>query len=155
MKLETVDFKGLDKLDDSVTYKYSFKVKNEIAEIGNLNTFQLVYPDIVATLDNFSADKRVFPIEYWNYETADAYETKVNITAPKGKTFVELPLGESLSFKDMKFSIQYTLVAPDKLVITRKFSDGRDQQIAAEDYEVFKAFFEKIVKAEQKYIAYK
>ncbi len=153
--LENVAFHGLDKLDDSVTYNYNYKVKNEIAEIGSLNTFKIIYPDIVATLDNFSADKRDFPIEYWRYETADAYETTVDVTAPAGKTFVELPKGESLSFKDMKFSIEYTLKSPDKLVVTRKFSDARDQQISTEDYVAFKAFFEKIVKAEQKFIAYK
>ena len=55
----------------------------------------------------------------------------------------------------MKFSIEYTLKSPGKLVITRKFSDGRDQEISPEDYVAFKAFFEKIVKAEQKFIAYK
>ncbi len=153
--LEKVAFKGLDKLDDSVTYNYTYKVKNEIAEIGSLNTFKIVYPDIVATLDNFSADKRDFPVEYWNYETADAYETVVNITAPEGKAFVELPKSETYSFKDMKFSIEYTLKSPGKLVVTRKFSDGRDQLISPEDYVAFKAFFEKIVKAEQKFIAYK
>jgi hypothetical protein len=106
-------------------------------------------------LDNFSADKRDFPVEYWNYETADAYETVVNITAPDGKSFVELPKGESASFKDMKFSISYTLKAPDKLTIIRKFSDARSQQISKEDYPAFKAFFEKIVKSEQKFIAFK
>jgi len=153
--LEKVEFKGLDTPDDSVTYDYRFKVKNEIAEIGSLSTFKIVYPDLVATLENFSADKRDFPVEYWNYETAEAYETIVHITAPAGKTFVELPKSESLSFKDMKFSIPYTLQSPDKLVVTREFSDGRDQQISPEDYIAFKAFFEKIVKAEQKFIAYK
>ena len=153
--LDKVSFTGLDKLDDSVSYEYSFKVKNEISEIGSLNTFKIVYPDIVATLDNFSADKRDFPVEYWNYETADAYETIVNITAPEGKSFVELPKGETVSFKDMKFSISYTLKSPNKLVVTRSFSDARDQQISTVDYPAFKAFFEKIVKAEQKFIAYK
>lgn len=155
VKLERVSFNDLDKLHDSVKYSYSYKVKNEIAEIGSLNTFRVSYPDVVASLDNFSADKRDYPIEYWSYEDADAYETTVNVTAPVGKKFVELPKEELLSFKDMKFSIQYTLKSPDKLVITRKFSNGRQQQIAPEDYAAFKVFFEKIVKAEQKFIAYK
>ncbi len=155
VSLDKVHFNGLDKLDDSISYDYSYKVKNEVAEIGSLNTFKIVYPDIVATLDNFSADKREFPVEYWDYETADAYETVVNITAPDGKSFVELPKGESVSFKDMKFSISYTLKAPNKLTVIRKFSNARSQQISKEDYPAFKAFFEKIVKSEQKFIAFK
>ncbi|MGN6531427.1 MAG: transglutaminase domain-containing protein, partial [Ginsengibacter sp.] len=155
VRLDKVSFDELDKLNDSVQYTYHYKVQNEIAEIGSLFTFKIVYPDIVATLDNFSSDKRVYPIEYWNYENADGYETTVNITAPAGKKFIELPKNETLSFKDLKYSIEYTLKASDKLVITRKFSDARSQQISPEDYPVFKSFFEKIVKAEQKFIAYK
>ena len=155
VRMEQVRFNELDKLNDSVMYSYSYNVKNEIAEIGSLNTFRIVYPDIVASLNNFSADKRDYPIEYWNYEDADAYETVVTITAPDGKKFVELPAGESLTFKDMKFSIQYTLKTPNKLIVTRRFSNERQQQIAPEDYTAFKTFFEKIVKAEQKFIAYK
>ncbi|MEO8117180.1 MAG: DUF3857 domain-containing protein, partial [Bacteroidota bacterium] len=153
--MEKVSFHSLDELNDSVTYSYNYKVKDEIVEIGSLHTFKVVFPDIVASLDNFSAEKRDYPIEYWHYETADAYETTVNITAPKGMMFVELPKSETLSFKGLNYSIQYTLKTPDQLIITRKFTDGREQQISTEDYAAFKSFFEKIVKAEQKFIAYK
>lgn len=93
-------------------------------------------------------------MQYWSYEDIDRYETIVNVNIPAGMKFIELPASETLSFKDMKFSIQYTLKTPDKLTITRKFSCNR-QDIPAADYADFKAFFEKIVKAEQKFIAYK
>ncbi len=154
VKLDKISFKEIEKLNDSVEYNYSFKVKNEVSEIGSLKTFRVVYPDVVASLDNFSSDTRTYPIEYWSYENADSYETVVNISAPAGTKFVELPASETLAFKDIKFSIQYTLKAPDKLVITRKFTNGR-KNIAAADYTEFKTFFEKVVKAEQKFVAYK
>jgi hypothetical protein len=150
-----IKFQNLKKLNDSVSFSYDYKVKNEIAEIGSMNTFKIIYPDIVASLDNFSSDKRDYPIEYWRYENADAYETTVTINAPAGMKFVELPKSETLSFKGLKYSLQYTLKTPDKLIIHRQFSDGREQQISPEDYAAFRAFFEKIVKAEQKFIAYK
>ena len=66
-----------------------------------------------------------------------------------------MPKGELLTFHDMNYSIQYALKTPDKLTITRKFTNGRQQEISPEDYSEFKVFFEKIVKAEQKFIAYK
>ena len=154
VKLASVEFKELSGLADSVVYTYAYRVKNEISEIGAMKTFKITYPDIVASLDRFSADTRTYPIEYWTYENTDLYETVVTITAPTGTKFVELPTSENLTFKDMKFSITYTLKAPDKLVVTRKFSCSR-QNIPAADYAEFKTFFEKIVKAEQKFIAYK
>ncbi|MBS1512568.1 MAG: DUF3857 domain-containing protein [Bacteroidetes bacterium] len=154
VKLSRAQFYDLDKLIDSVVYEYNYKVKDGIDEIGSLKTFKLSYPDAVASLDNFSSDKRNYPIEYWSYEDTDAYETTVNITAPAGKKFAELPQSESFSFRDMKFSIKYTLKAPDKLMVVRTFSGNR-QNIDAGEYAAFKAFFEKIVKAEQKFIAFK
>jgi hypothetical protein len=39
-------------------------------------------------------------------------------------------------------------------MVVRKFSNGR-KNVAAADYQALKTFFEKIVKAEQKFIAYK
>jgi tetratricopeptide (TPR) repeat protein len=154
VKLDKLSFKSLDKLNDSVEYTYNFKVKNEIIEIGSLQTFKIIYPDMVASLDNFSADTREYTIQYHNYEDVDEYETVVNIKAPDGKKIIEVPVSENLVFKDMKFSLQYKLTAPDKLIVVRKFTNGR-KNIAAEDYQAFKTFFEKIVKAEQKFIAYK
>ncbi|TMI74848.1 MAG: DUF3857 domain-containing protein [Bacteroidetes bacterium] len=154
VKIQSVKFSHLDQLNDSVEYVYTYKVKNEISEIGSLKTFRIVYPDVVASLNNFSSDTRTYPVEYWSYEDVDTYETIVNISLPVGKKFTELPATETLSYKNLKFTIQYTLKAPDKLVVVRKFSSDR-QNIPAAEYADFKAFFEKIVKAEQKFIAYK
>lgn len=154
VKMTSVKFNALDKLNDSVDYVYNYRVKNEISEIGSMKTFRMVYPDIVASLNNFSADTRTYPVQYWYYEDVDRYEATVNITVPATSKFVELPTSENFTFKDMKYSIQYTLKAPNKLTIIRKFSSNR-QNISPADYADFKAFFEKIVKAEQKFIAYK
>jgi hypothetical protein len=54
----------------------------------------------------------------------------------------------------MQFSIEYTVKVPDKFTVVRKFSSNR-QNISAADYPAFKLFFEKIVRAEQKFIAFK
>lgn len=154
VKLNKLVFKNLDLVSDSVSYNYAFKVKDEVAEIGSMNTFRVFYPDVVASLNNFSAETREFPVEYWTYEDVDSYETTVTIAIPDGKKFIELPTSEKLTFRDMKFELHYNLVAPGKLVISRKFSGNR-QNISAAEYPAFREFFEKIVKAEQKFIAYK
>ncbi|RXK83270.1 DUF3857 domain-containing protein [Filimonas effusa] len=154
VKLLSVKFDDLAPLNDSVTYNYSYRVKDEVAEIGSMQTFRIVYPDVVASLNNFAADTRTLPINYAYYEDVDKYETQVTIVAPEGKKFIELPVNESLQFKNISFSIDYKLVTPSKLVVTRKFIADR-KTIPAADYVAFKSFFEKIVKAEQKMIAMK
>lgn len=154
VKLTHLRFGDLEKLTDSVNYSYSYKVKDEISEIGSMQTFRISYPDVVASLNNFTAETRSLPIKYTDYEDVDTYETLVTITAPDGKKFIELPSDEVLSFKQMKFSISYKLLNPGKLSVVRRFSSDR-KNIPAEDYTAFKTFFEKIIKAEQKMIAIK
>ena len=128
--------------------------KNHSFSWTAIKTFKIIYPDVIASLDNFSSDERSYPIEYCSYEDVDYYETIVNITAPPGKKFIEVPLTETFSFKKLKYTLKYTLKAPDRLMVTRQFSNDR-QNIPAKDYIDFKDLFEKIVKAEQKFIAYK
>jgi hypothetical protein len=154
IKVEKVSFNNLDSLTDSVSYAYSYKVKNEVSEIGSLQTFRIVYPDVVASLDNFSSDTRTYPVEYMNYEDADKYETIINIEVPAGQKFSDLPTNENLQFGKLHYTLNYRLVAPNKLVVTRQFITER-KTIPAEGYAGLKDFFEKIVKAEQKFIAYK
>jgi tetratricopeptide (TPR) repeat protein len=154
VKLISASVNDLESLNDSVTYDVQFTVKNEISEIGSIKTFRITYPDVVATLDGFSADTRTFPLEYWSYEDVDQYETTVTITSPGATKFIELPASETYTFNNMKFSLVYTLKAPNKLVVVRKFSGPR-MNISSADYPAFKAFFEKIVKAEQRLIAFK
>jgi hypothetical protein len=52
--------------------------------------------------------------------------------SPSGKKIAELPQTEIFNFRDMKFSVKYTLKAPDKLVVVRIFSCNRQHIEPAE-----------------------
>lgn len=155
VKVNDISFKYLNELRDSVEYEYNYTVKDEVSEIGALSTFKIAFPDVVASLDKFSEEKRDYPVNYIAYEDADAYETTVTILAPVGKKFVELPTNQSFAFGNMKYSIQYALApAGNKLVVTRKFYPVREN-VGPEKYPAMKEFFEKAIKAEKKFIAFK
>ena len=153
--LESLAFQHLDELLDSVSYTHQYTVKDEIAEIGDLRTFKIDYPDIIAALTYFTAATRAHTIDYNAYEDIDYYETIVTVEAPAGKAFIELPRNEALAYKNMRYTLQYTLVSPGLLRIDRRFTSDRTSTIPASDYQEFKTFQEKIVKAELKMIAYK
>lgn len=155
VRLTSLEFDNLDNLDDSLSYRMEYSIKNEVNEIGSLRTFKITYPDIIATLDNFAAEERTYPIEYWNYEIIDRYETIVTVHAPGKSQFTEVPKDVAYEFKNLKYSIQYVMKSPNKLEIVRKFSNDRPELIMPEDYPAFKDFFERITKAEQRFIAYK
>jgi tetratricopeptide (TPR) repeat protein/transglutaminase-like putative cysteine protease len=154
VKVDSVIFGNLGPQSDSVRYRYYCAIDNEVVEVGSMHMIKIPFTDVVASMDNFSPDVRQFPVEYWRYENTDEYNTKVNIQAPAGMQFIDLPKSESYTFKGSTYSIQYIPAGPRSLTIIRKATLQRDNVQPAE-YKAMKDFFGKIVKAESKYIAFK
>jgi tetratricopeptide (TPR) repeat protein len=153
VKLESVSFDGLDDLGDSLITTYSYSVKNEVAEAGSMKMIKVPFIDLVATLENISAEERKFPIEYWSYENTDVYETTVTIQLPAGQKFIEVPADQSLSFKESTYSLKY-FKEGEKLKVVRTAKLQREN-IAPSEYAAFKKFFNDIVEAETKYLVFK
>ncbi len=151
--MDTVSFSDLSILEDSLTMWYTFRLKDEIMEIGSLRTFKLPFIDVVATLNKFSANTRIYPLDYNDYENTDTYDTRITVEIPSGKKLVEKPADESFSFGKMMYSLSYKFTSDGKLEIVRQFTSDR-KEIPAKDYMDFRSFVEKIVKAEQKMIAF-
>lgn len=154
LKLMTLSFRGLETFGDSVFYDYSYKVSNEVAEVGAMGMIKIPFGDVIAGLDNFSADERKYPVEYWRYEDTDEYETVITVQAPAGKQFIEIPKNETCSFNGCTYSLQFVKKSNSQLQIVRKAVLVRDN-VPPTEYAAMKAFFNKIVKAESKYIVFK
>jgi len=153
VKLESLSFKGLDNLDDSLVMTYTYTIKNEIAEAGSMKMLKVPFIDLIATLENISSDERKFPIEYWSYENTDVYQTTVNIQLPAGQKFIEIPTDQNFSFKGSSYSLKY-IKEGDKLKVVRTARLQREN-IQPSDYAAFKKFFNDIVEAESKYLVFK
>jgi hypothetical protein len=153
VKLETLSFKGLDNLEDSLISTYSYTVKNEVAEAGSMKMLKVPFIDLIATLENISADERKFPIEYWKYENTDVYQTSITIQLSAGQKFLEIPSSQEFSFKGSTYSLKYAKEG-DRLKIMRSAKLLREN-IPPSDYEAFKKFFNDIVEAESKYVVFK
>jgi hypothetical protein len=154
VKVTSVTFTGLDEKTDSLTYTCNYTVQNEVSELGDIQMIKIPFEDVVATVDNFSPSERVFPVEYWRYEDVDEYETIIDIQAPAGTHFIEVPKDEKFTFPGGTYTLQYVKRSPDKLTVIRKASLKRNN-IPPSEYTVMKDFLNKIVKAESKYIAFK
>ncbi len=152
--ITALSFKGLDHLDDSLNYSCSYTVKDEISELGDIKMMKIPFEDLVATLNNFSLNERHFPVEYWRYEEADEYETTVDITAPEGMNFIELPKDASFNFLGSTYRLHYIKKDNNHLTIERKAS-LRKENVSPKDYVAMKEFLNNIIKAEAKYIAFK
>lgn len=106
VEMDTVIFGETSKLNDSIFYAYSYKIKDEVIEIGNLKTLKITYPDVITSPTKFPNLTRVYPIDYNGYEDTDLYETTVVVEIPKGSKFTTFPQDESLTFKKMTYKLQ-------------------------------------------------
>lgn len=151
--IDTLYFTNLESPTDSLTLTYRYQVKDQVAEIASLKTFKLIFPDVVATSNHFSSPTRVYPINYVAYEDTDYYETTIRVEIPRGLKIVDPPGNVSLSFGGMSYDLNYKLIEPEILLVSRKFTSKRSP-VDVKDYTNLKTFLDNIVKAEQRMIAY-
>lgn len=152
--LNSITFSNLDNIADSVSYDINYVVKDALVEIGDLKSFQMIYPDVIATLNNFTKEKRNFPIDYWSYEDTDSYNTDIVIKAPEGKSFVQLPADQKLKFRGSVYSMEFKQKKPNELSISRKAIMDREN-ISTDDYKNMKTFIDGMTKIESKYVVMK
>ncbi len=153
VKLEKVSFVGLNQLTDSMITNYNYTVKNEVIEAGSMKMIKIPFLDVIASVENFSADNRQFPIEYWSYENTDVYENNLMIELSPGQKFIEIPENKNYHFKKSTYSIKY-IMEGNKLKIYRTARLQRNDILPSE-YDAFKKFFTDIVETESKYIVFK
>lgn len=151
--LQTIQFDGLETLSDTLSVQYDYLVKNDVVEAGSMRMIKLPLLDLVASMDQFGAETRVHPIEYWKYEDADVYESIINIKLSPAQSFVEVPADQQFRFGNSTYSLSFKKQG-NTLTVRRAAQLDRSDK-AASEYAGMKQFFNQIVAAESKYIVFK
>ena len=150
-QLKDYEFKGLDTLDGTFYYRFSFILPARASEIGGLKIFKLCWTDKFGSNEALSYEKRLFSYDY--YPGTDTVKEETTITIPDGYRPVDLvPITKLTSpFGDYLLTLNYS-----KGVIygKRQFIDKK-KVILPTEYKDFKAFYEKILKEDDKEIALK
>jgi tetratricopeptide (TPR) repeat protein len=154
VNLKSLNFGNFDTAADTFQYRLNFVIKNEVVQIGELNTFKIPFYSRFVEADAFPEEERQNPVSYWDYEDTDVYAETLAIQIPTGKQFTEIPKDITLKFKEMVYSLKYEQKEPGKLKVAREIKVVRDD-IPVQDYPAWRAFVEAILEAEAKYVAYK
>ncbi len=148
------DFGDLFTLNDTLQYHAQYDVKNQVVEIGELQTFKVPFFHTFVKADAFPEDERKFAIAYWDYEETDQYDETVTVSVPEGRRISDIPKDVNLSFNGTVYSLRYVRDGDTRLNIIRTIKVNRDN-IPAEKYDEFKKFVQAIVTAENKYVAFR
>ncbi|MEM6261930.1 MAG: DUF3857 domain-containing protein [Bacteroidota bacterium] len=154
VKLKSVDFdESLTNNADEMTYGYSYKATSVFTEISDLKIVKLPWSDALSAPDFLSLDERKYPIELWDYTSAELYEETLNIQVPAGMKVSEVPQDESYSSSNATYSLSFKMEG-EVLKVVRRFEIKNDI-VQPENYQEFKQFFSKLVKADDRRIAFK
>ncbi len=154
IKLTSLSFEdNLNNTSDSVTYEYGYTVDNAFQRIPKME--MLTLPWASRKKENLLAgDRREHPVELWQYEgSIDRNRETIILTLPEGKTLAELPKTVNLSCSVADYSMDFKMQG-NKLVITREMK-FKDDYIAMTNVESVKAFYEKVVKADQQQVFFR
>lgn len=154
LSVKSLNFGDLNALQDTVHFSVRYSVKNEVAEIGQLNTFKVPFYATSFNADAFPDEERHMPLNYWEYEDADHYLEEITVQLPEGKSFSDVPKDVSLAFGKLKYDLKYKQSAPGTLLVTREIVTER-HTIPASEYAKFREFTEQAIQAETRWIAFK
>ncbi len=153
VKLTGTDFSDFKELVDSTISTYYYTVKGGLTDFGGMKLFEIPWTDDETTPAFLSTDKRVFDINFWEYDYADTMLETIKIKIPTGKTLVEIPKSQKFTFKNTSYTLDYKLVG-DQLIAQRKVVYG-EKVIPSASYEEFKEFYNKLVQEDHKQIGFK
>lgn len=153
VKLTLLDFQNLDSLADTMYYNYNYTVSDVFTKLGGMYICKLPWADRMDNMDFLSSESRKYPLEYWDYSSADKQTEKLVITIPQGKTVAEMPKSHKFSCFLADYSIQYK-VQGNKIIGTREVI-YKDDYIPAEKYKEYKDFYRKVVDADAEQIAFR
>lgn len=143
-----------DKFTSDIEFNVSFDVTEKLQKLGSLRIVDIPFYEKAYTKDIVAKEKREYPINYAAYENTHEYVSEVELNIPEGTKFIEIPEDKKLQFNNDSFEIKYELVAPNKLLVTRKVNlTWEDVSVA--DYPKFKEYVTEVLELEEKIVGYK
>ncbi len=150
-KLEFDD--NLNKTDDSLSYVYGYKVKNVFNEIAGLYIFKPPWADAEKPVEFIDNKNRKYPLSLWQYSSTDTEKEILTIEIPDDKVVAEIPEPVNISCMAAEYSMNYRREG-NKLIATRILTFKNDY-VPLEKYDEFSDFFEQVITADSKQIAFK
>jgi Transglutaminase-like superfamily len=149
-------FGDLKALKDTILMNIRYTVKNEVLQIGDMNTLKVpfYYSFVSAEVFPELEEARRFPVYYRKYEDADRYEDEVTIVIPAGRQFTDVPANVSYSYDKMDYRLEYIKESPQRLLV-RRTAQIKSDEIAPGEYDNLRKFVEDVVAAEQRYVVFK
>lgn len=140
--------------DKDITFETQFTIAERPQTIGSMKITDIPFLDKVYTRDIISLENRKYDINYFSYETNNNYKSTIILNIPKDKKFTEVPETKTIIYKGHKYQINFELVNPNELKVTR-LVDLTWDKIPVSDYLEYKKYVDDVIAAEEQIVGYK
>lgn len=152
--LDTFNIDNLENQSPDIVFKSNFIVENEIKLIGGLKAVKVPFFEKIFTVNAFTGEERIYPIRYWRYENTQYYENETVLEIPQNCKLSEIPTGIVLNNKFIDYKLVVEKISDNSIKFTRKVKID-NSTLSADHYVELLATIQKILKAEDIYVAYK
>ncbi|WP_448931767.1 transglutaminase domain-containing protein [Flavobacterium sp.] len=154
IKLQNIKLIKNDVFEDSIEFETQLLVNEKIKNVGNLKIIDIPFIDKVYTRDIVNKETRNYDINYAAYENNSNYNSTIILNIPAGKKFTEVPENKTYTFKNHSYSINFELIQPNSLKVSRLVSTPWDN-ITSTEYAEFKKYVDEIIANEDQVVGYK
>jgi predicted Zn-dependent protease len=140
--------------DDAIEFETQISVSEKPKSVGNLKIIDIPFIDKVYTRDIIGQETRNYDINYITYENNIDYNSVVILNIPEGKKFTEVPENKTFTFKEHSYTINFDLVNPNSLKITRIVKTPW-HNITTAEYPEYKTYVEEILAVEEQVVGFK
>jgi hypothetical protein len=154
-----INFDGFELIqnetyDSGITFETRFSISERLQSLGSLKVLDIPFIDKTYTRNIIAQDKRNFEINYISYENTNNYDTEVILNLSPDKKFVEVPESKKFMWRGHSYELNYDLVSPNSLRVTRIVSIPLEN-ISTQEYPEYKKFVEDIIEAEEQIVGFK
>ena len=154
VKVTELKFTNLDNLEDSMAIEYKLEIKNIIQEVAGMKILNLPWTGKFSSLDVVAEETRKYPLEFWSFLTDDLNTEVMNITIPKGKSFVEIPQNVHFECANANYLLTFDTRTPGIMIIHRLF-ERKTEQVMPKEYAAFREFIHQVSESDNKQYAIK
>ncbi len=139
--------------EETLDYEYAYEIPDVFSEVAGMQIFRLPWADNFSATDVISTSEREHPLEAWQFTWSPQQEETLRIQIPDGMTLLEVPADVSYTLPELAYTLTFRQT-DNALVAIRKY-EMLVRKVDPERYADVKAALEKIIKADQKQVAFR
>jgi len=154
IKLQNIKLIKNTPFDESIEFETQLSINEKIKNVGSLKIIDLPFIDKVYTRDIIMKESRNYDINYISYENNSGYNSTLILNIPTDKKFTEIPENKTYTFKNHSYVINFELIKPNSLKVTRIVKTPWDN-IPTSEYAVYKKYVEEVIANEEQIVGFK